>query len=309
MRQFPTVESLAHAELDDVLKRWEGLGYYTRAHNLHRAAHIILQKHHGKFPEKYSDVLDLPGIGRYTAGAICSIAFNQPTPILDGNVTRVLSRLFGIKEAVRSPSAQDRLWKLAEQLVRVAAVHRSCSALNESLMELGAIICTPREPNCTHCPVAKYCYARRHNAVHRLPIVNSRPEPTRRRFVALALQHRGRWLVRRRPADSVNGRLWEFPNAEVPGDAMSPDVLSVLGFGSASSKLPNAHCLCTIRHSITRYRIQLDVFTATSPDGPASSQALAGKWCRLAELDKLTFPSAHRKIVELLKQQAHAARS
>jgi len=181
MRELPTIASLAKASPAKIHKLWEGLGYYTRVRNLQKAAQFIEQSHRGKFPEKFDDVLALSGIGRYTAGAICSIAFNQPTPILDGNVIRVLTRVFGIKENPRGKSANPHLWNLAEQLVihasRFTFHAHPCSHLNQSLMELGALICTPREPKCLVCPISKHCFAFQNNRVSGFPNLEKRAAP------------------------------------------------------------------------------------------------------------------------------------
>ncbi len=176
MRRLPDVAALANAHADELHKLWEGLGYYTRVRNLQSAARVIVAQHGTQFPERFEAVLALPGIGRYTAGAICSIAFNQPTPLLDGNVMRVLTRLFGIAENPRAQPTNEFLWSLAGELVRRAeteAQPRACSALNQSLMELGALICTPRQPRCEICPVARLCLARRENRIGEIP--NPRP--------------------------------------------------------------------------------------------------------------------------------------
>jgi A/G-specific adenine glycosylase len=158
MRELPTVKAAARAPSAKIHKLWEGLGYYTRVRNLQKAAQIIVEKHGGKFPENFDDVLALPGIGRYTAGAICSIAFNQPVPVLDGNVIRVLTRIFGIAENPKAKQTNVKLWALAEALVQNSSPvtrHSSCacSHLNQSLMELGALVCTPRNAQCSICPV------------------------------------------------------------------------------------------------------------------------------------------------------------
>src|SRR5262249_20109371 len=156
-----------------------------------------------------------------TAGAICSIAFNQPTPILDGNVIRVLTRVFGISENPRDKKANEQLWDLAEQLVQHATrntQHASpCSHLNQSLMELGALICTPRDPKCLICPIAKHCFAFQNNRVTEFPNLDKRPVPTPRRFAAFVLEINGKFLVRQRPEGVVNAHLWEFPNVELNG--------------------------------------------------------------------------------------------
>ena len=187
---------------------------------LRRDKHVVSYK----FPEKFDDVLALPGIGRYTAGAICSIAFNQPVPILDGNVIRVLTRIFGISQNPREKKTNARLWKLAEELVGravpspprrggdTAPYH---SFLNQSLMELGALVCAPRNPRCLICPVKKLCAAFRENRVNELPNFGKRTPVAARHFVAFIAERKGRFLVRQRPAGVVNAHLWEFPNVEI----------------------------------------------------------------------------------------------
>ena len=223
MRALPDVEALAKARPERLHKLWEGLGYYTRVRNLQRAARVVREEYGGRFPREFEAVLGLPGIGRYTAGAICSIAFNQPRPVLDGNVMRVLARLYGVGGDPREGKTNGRLWELAEELVQCAAklkARRGCSALNQSLMELGALVCTPQQPRCGVCPVAKQCVACREGRVEELPGRRRRARATARRFVAFVAQRDGRFLVRQRPAGVVNAHLWEFPNVEVaPGDS------------------------------------------------------------------------------------------
>lgn len=293
--KLPSIRNLAMAKPERVLKLWEGLGYYSRARNLQTAARIILQKHGGKFPENFDCILALPGIGRYTAGAICSIAFDQPKPILDGNVIRVLTRVFGISGNPRETKTNAHLWSLAEQLVsnsKLKTKKRSCSFLNQSLMELGALICTPRQPKCLSCPLKKNCIAFQENRIADLPNLGKRAELTRRRFVAFIVKERGKFLVCQRPAGIVNANLWEFPNLELRENETSPR--------HKSFKVPTgAAPFCTITHSITRYRITLDVFIA---ERSASGQMPVGKWLRLADLRKLAFSSAHRKILDALEK-------
>jgi A/G-specific adenine glycosylase len=304
MRQLPDVRALARAKPDRVLKLWEGLGYYTRARNAQRAAQIIVARPGGLFPVRFDEVLALPGVGRYTAGAICSIAFNQPSPILDGNVIRVLTRLFGIGQNPRERETNERLWSLAGKLVKQAAEQaspgaRDCSNLNQALMELGATVCAPKQPKCPACPLRRFCIAHRDQRVALLPNLGPRVESVARRFIAFVIRDGGRVLVRQRPSGVVNGQLWEFPNIE-PADA-APDVLRLaeqcLGFAAHSLKP-----LFQIKHTITRHRIQLEVHCGERARG-AVSQAADGRWRRLNELEKLAFPSAHRKIVEALRSQ------
>ncbi len=314
MSELPTAKALAEAGPDRVLKLWEGLGYYTRARNLQKAAQRIVEFHRGKFPENFDDILALPGVGRYTAGAIASIAFNQPAPILDGNVIRVLTRLFGIAENPREKATNARLWRLAESLVRQAAgrggerpVRGSrrkcaaagrCSVLNQSLMELGALVCTPRHPDCQSCPAQAQCVARQRGQVEALPNLGQRVATTARRFVAFVVESQGRFLVRQRPAGVINAGLWEFPNVEV--DALAVDAASLLR-RCLACRTKGLLPLGTVKHSITRYRISLEVFHTHLRARGSGAQGEAGRWLSLEHLSGLAFASAHRKIINRLR--------
>lgn len=310
MRELPSVHSLARARPERVLKLWEGLGYYTRARNLQQAARIIVADHGGCFPKTFDEVLALPGIGRYTAGAICSIAFNQPTPILDGNVMRVMTRLFGIGENPRSKNVNAGLWELAEALVQVATRMRrggarNCSHLNQALMELGATVCAPRQPKCPSCPVRKRCVALREGRTAELPNPGHRPAPTERRFVAFIAGKKGRFLVLRRPANGINACLWEFPNAEVIGNRADIPRLAKGLVGPCRVSLKPCFRL---KYTITRYRITLDVFNAEILNG-APIRGPGRRWCAPAGLNKLAFPSAHRRIAGRIGSDLLAERS
>jgi A/G-specific adenine glycosylase len=291
LRELPTIESAANASSGKIHKLWEGLGYYTRVRNLQKAAQVIVEKHGGKFPEKFDDVLALSGIGRYTAGAICSIAFNQPKPILDGNVIRVLTRIFGIAENPKEKETNAQLWKLAEELVQNS---KPCySHLNQSLMELGALVCTPHQPKCLICPVRSLCVAYRDGLTESLPNPGKRTAATARHVIAFVIGHRGRFLVRQRPAGIVNAHLWEFPNVEVaaggtPAAAALTPVAKNLGL-----QLRDAKPLCTVKHSITRYRITLEAFTVSLKKSPAKTN---GVWKTPAQMRQLAFTAAHKKL-------------
>lgn len=354
MRELPTIETLANASAEKIHKLWEGLGYYTRVRNLQKAAQQIIADYGGQFPQTFDSVLALPGIGRYTAGAICSIAFNQPTPILDGNVIRVLTRVYGIKTDPREKQTNAHLWQLAEELVthaherwgerprephshnsktarRESRPTNSCSHLNQSLMELGALICTPRSPNCAACPVQKLCVAQKENLQDQLPHLAKRVAATERHFVAFVVERGGKFLVCQRPAGVVNAHLWEFPNVEVgaagkarhsvraaapqmPNGAQRTDAPYQQNDFRITSEKP----LRVVKHSITRYRITLEAWhaeLATANGAPVSDPArikndtrntpdrkpaLQGKWRSLAQLHQLAFTSAHKKILTAL---------
>ena len=295
MREFPTVELLAKAEEERVLKLWEGLGYYRRARNLQKAARLVCEQHGGEFPRAFDDVLALPGIGRYTAGAICSIAYGDATAILDGNVIRVLSRLHAIPGDPKSKPNQDRLWALSEALVRAAKQGEGCSELNQGLMELGATICTPREPECERCPVRTRCAAFRSGRVMEFPQLPARSPSKQRQFVTFIFQKGKKVLVRKRAADQVNGNLWEFPNYEAK-QKDSQDRLAKVRW-SHLKKRPFA----TVKHTIMNDRITLRA-SIVPVNGEAASLAadFAGEWRTLRELNQLPFSSAHAKLRQML---------
>jgi A/G-specific adenine glycosylase len=293
MTRLPTVRALARASEHRVLKLWEGLGYYSRARNLQRAAKMIMAGHGGEFPAIFDAVLALPGIGRYTAGAICSIAFNQPHPVVDGNVIRVLARLFGLRGNPKERRTNEKLWSLATELVQAAQQRDAkygCSHFNQSVMELGATICLPQNPRCGECPVKGACVARISDRIARFPELPQRTASTERRLAAFVLERDGRYLVRQRPARVVNQGLWEFPNLELDKGL----TLAELARRHLGLNLSLARTLPTIRHTITRYRITLKVFRCPAPRKSITD----GKWLTLRELQKLPFPSADRRILE-----------
>jgi A/G-specific adenine glycosylase len=298
MQALPDVASLATASDGRVLALWEGLGYYRRARNLQRAAREIMSRHNGVFPRVYNAILDLPGVGPYTAGAICSIAFNQPTPVLDGNVVRVLCRLRAIARPPRDAAVNRRLWDLARQLVDAAAASgrsRACSLLNQGLMELGATLCTPAAPACDVCPIEDLCRARALNRVEAFPKPQRRPPPVTRHFVVVVPRRAGRLWVRRRPEGGVNGGFWEFPNVEVASS--KPDGAEVArGLFSVTGAQPRP--LVRIHHAITRYRMIEHAFLLELPDRRSCDRA--GRWCTPAQLVSLPLTTAHRRILKAL---------
>ncbi len=302
LRELPTIEAAAKSPSEKIHKLWEGLGYYTRVRNLQKAAQQIVtsgkrkaESGNAKFPEKFEEVLALPGIGRYTAGAICSIAFNQPVPILDGNVIRVLTRIFGITENPKEKKTNARLWQLAEELVQRSSLvtchsSLSCSHLNQSLMELGALVCTPRNPQCLICPVKKLCVAFKENRVEELPNLGKREPATARTFFAFVIECDGKFLVQQRPVGIVNAHLWEFPNFETNGEKKDAQEIFNLAFGFTAAHFQP---LRTIKHSITRYRMTLEAFHVRLKKSP---RKLAGIWLSPKEFDSIAFSSAHKKL-------------
>ena len=211
LEKFPTIEKLAAASLDEVLKVWEGLGYYTRARNVHKLANIIVNEQQGKFPNTAEALQTLPGIGRYTAAAIASIAFDERVAVLDGNVIRILSRLLDLPDEVNQPKVQAKLWDIAESLLPT----KRSGDYNQAIMDLGRTICVPRNPNCTQCPVQKFCLAYKNKTTHLRPVKKAKAKiPNVYAVAAVIRDSRQRILLVQRQPEGLLGGLWMLPQAE-----------------------------------------------------------------------------------------------
>ncbi|QGQ98600.1 A/G-specific adenine glycosylase [Paenibacillus psychroresistens] len=216
IEKFPTVAALAAAPESEVLKAWEGLGYYSRARNLQSAVREVHEQYNGIVPSDKAEISELKGVGPYTAGAILSIAYNQPEPAVDGNVMRVLSRYFALEDDIAKPSTRIGIERLAQGLIPAG----EAGAFNQALMELGATVCTPRAPQCLTCPVQVHCAGRLAGIAEQLPVkTKAKPPRPERRAVALIVgsgAHGGQLLIRQRPQDGLLARMWELPHAELP---------------------------------------------------------------------------------------------
>jgi A/G-specific adenine glycosylase len=222
LARFPDVAALATADLDDVLSLWAGLGYYTRARNLKRAAEQVVTRFDGRVPDGVDMLRELPGVGRYTAGAIASIAFDHPAPIVDGNVARVLARLLGLREPIESGAVKARLWDEAERL----ADGPSPGDLNQALMELGARVCIPRAPRCDACPVSRFCDAYAAGDAESLPVRAPKRAPKQVHAVAALVLRRASALAVQRPEKGLLGGLWELPGGEIATGERGPAALA-----------------------------------------------------------------------------------
>jgi len=296
VERFPDVATLAGASLDEVLKEWEGLGYYGRARNLHRAAGEVQAHYAGQLPEDPTSLKSLPGIGPYTAGAISSIAFGRPEPAVDGNVRRVLSRLYDLERATPAP-----LDSLMRDLIAEAG--GAAGRLNQALMDLGSSICTPRTPRCTECPVARQCLALRNGTVGLRPARRRRPTLPHH-DVGAALVWRGRrLLIARRPNQGLLGGLWEFPGGkleagETPAQAARREVREELGVEAEVVGLAD-----TVRHAYSHFRITLHLFHARwVAGGPPAGRTPVGspRWVLPAELGRYAFPAANHALIHRL---------
>ncbi len=294
LKRFPTVGDLAEAPLDEVIELWAGLGYYSRARNLHAAARAITRDHGGRFPAELQALRALPGVGRSTAGAILSIAFDRQGPILDGNVRRVLCRLYALQEEPRSSAAERRLWQWAEALTPADRPHDYAQAI----MDLGATVCVPRRPDCPACPLAGLCQARRLGLENELPVKRQKKQIPTRLQVALLAQKDGRYLVRQRPYEGMLGGLWEFPGAPVPAGGTPAAAVAVL-----ARELGLEGRLCAagrVDHAYSHFRLDLYLFLV-----PVAQQALGAEgdrscWADLAELAAMPLHGAHKKALKLL---------
>ena len=304
MARFPTVESLAAADQQDVLKLWEGLGYYSRARNLHSAAQIVAYEFDGELPRTRRELLRLPGIGKYTAGAILSLAFGLPEPVLDGNVKRVFSRLWDIEEAIDARATEQRLWKYAQEMVGASS---RPGAVNEGLMELGALLCRPRTPLCPDCPLQANClaYAR---GVEKLRPVRSARKETPHFDVAAAVIWEGtpgasRFLIAQRPGDGLLGGLWSFPGGRrEPEDVDLPACLKRAISRELGLSITVGGQVTTVQHAFTHFRMTLYVFHARIRSGsPQAVGVVDWRWVTLDEVERYPCPVADRKIVGALR--------
>ncbi len=298
MLQFPTIEAIAAANLQSVLKAWEGLGYYARARNLHQAAQDIVQQHDGIFPTELDAVLALPGIGRTTAGGILSAAFNQPLAILDGNVKRVLARLIALDVPIAK--ALPRLWKLSQDLVDP----KHGRDFNQALMDLGATVCTPHNPACLVCPWQSHCQAYNLGTQSQIPMSETRaPVPHKQIGVAVIWNDRGQILIDRRKPDGLLGGLWEFPGGKVEGEetiaaCIQREIREELGIEIAVGDR-----LVVVDHTYSHFRVTLNVHHCQYLSGePQAIECDEIRWVTLAELDQFPFPKANLQIIEALRQ-------
>ena len=298
MKAFPDIQTLARADLSRVLKAWEGLGYYSRARNLHRAARLIMKDRRGNVPKTLEDLLRLPGIGRYTAGAILSIAFGKDVPVVDGNVMRVLSRLFAFSGDISLSSTQHRFWELAGDLLP----QRKAREFNPALMEFGARVCTPRNPACARCPLRGHCLAFQKGDPEAFPM--RRRKSLRTYDVALGVLWKGdRVFIQRRPLKGFLGGLWEFPGGkrrarENLRDCLERELREEVGLGGRTGKK-----VLTLRHSYSMYKVRLHVYECTWSGPRPAPKAKEWKWATLEKLRDLAFPAANRRILEFLERR------
>lgn len=302
---FPTVQDLAQAPLDQVLKLWEGLGYYSRARNLHKCAQIITADYGSLFPQTAAELQSLPGVGRYTAGAIASIAFDEAAPVLDGNVIRVFSRLFDIQEDVSQTAVKAALWARAEALVP----QDQPGDYNQALMELGRMICKPRQPLCNDCPIAEHCLAYARGVQAERPIKAKRKATPHYDVTAgLIRNEAGALLIAKRPEDKLLGGLWEFPGGKQDEGESLPDCLARELREELAISVEVGGFFIKVDHAFTHFKITLHAFECRYlPEGgePQALECAAWAWVDEAELGQYAFGAADRQIIAALAQRRH----
>ncbi|MFW6358845.1 MAG: A/G-specific adenine glycosylase [Chroococcales cyanobacterium] len=298
LAEFPTVEALAIAELQSVLKCWEGLGYYARARNLHKAAQQIVSQHNSIFPNTLEEAIALPGIGRTTAGGILSSASNLPVSILDGNVKRVLARLV----ALPTPPAKaiNLMWQLSDRLLDPD----SPRDFNQAIMDLGATLCTRSHPNCQECPWRDFCQAYSKGIQNQLPMrEQSSPIPHKVIGVAVIWNEQGQILIDRRPAKGLLGGLWEFPGGKVEENEAIADCIKREILEELDIEIEVGKHLITVDHAYTHFRVSLVVHHCRYLGGePKAIGCDEIRWVTLEEIDQFPFPKANNKIIAALRE-------
>jgi len=293
LKLFPTVRYLAKADLSKVLKAWEGLGYYSRARNLHRASRIVISRHRGEIPEDLKDLLSLPGIGRSTAGAILSFAYNREEPILDGNVKRVLSRLFAVSGHPSRGKTEALLWKISESLIPKG---RS-NPFNQALMDLGSMLCTPKDPQCSFCPLQKLCRGFLSGKPERYPLRVAKKIIPHRVAISAVIQKDGKVLLHQRPLKGLLGGLWEFPNWKVEEKRRLRLRLRLRNYvkKEAGLNVEVKESIGTFQQTYSHFKLTLYAYHCESRDAKGK-----GKWVPVSKIRLFPMSRIHRRIANLI---------
>lgn len=301
IERFPTVRGLAEAELDQVSRLWEGLGYYRRCAQMHKAAREIVDRFHGVFPDRPEDVRSLPGIGRYTAGAILSIAFDRREPILEANTLRLHARLTGLRADPTRGEANETLWNFAERILPTKHVGR----FNQALMDLGSGVCTPSTPRCGNCPIVAFCAAAQAGLQASIPCRKEKEEKIDRTEVAVQVRRGKKVLMVRYPMGVRWANLWDFPraeaNAEIPLEITMDSQLTERLAEMTGRKLAIGHLIDSLRHVVTRYRITLFFCHAADTGKTKHAPTFETGWFSPEEIEHLPMNSTARKLAKHLR--------
>jgi len=297
LQAFPTVKALSAAPLDEVLKTWENLGYYSRARHLHAAARVIVERFNGKFPRVREEILSLPGIGPYTAGAILSIAFGAPVAAVDGNVRRVLSRIFALKEPFDRPGTHKKIETFAEDLLPP----NRAGDFNQALMDLGATICIPKGPRCDRCPVQDQCLAKAKDLQDSLPRRSARKPVPLKDMTAAVIMKGKRFLIVQRPRKGLLGGLWKFPGGlREKGETLESSLIRNVR-DDAGIDIGIDEKLAVVNHAYSHFRVALHAFRCRLSGGrPRAAGCADWRWIGVSELPGFAFSKADRKLIHLV---------
>jgi A/G-specific adenine glycosylase len=296
LRLFPTVQALANASEHDVLNAWEGLGYYSRARNFHKAAKLVVEKYNGELPRDLDELRKLPGIGRYTVGALASIVFGMDEPALDGNLKRVYARLFDVSEPIDSTEGEKILWQLAKENLPKG----KAADFNQALMDLGAMICVPKKPRCLICPVIKECKARAHGAQDILPVKKLKKAVPQYVHAAAVIVKKGKVLLAQRPSNGLLGGMWEFPNGRVdenPAEGLAKVLKSE--YNLRLRKKRTNKIVGIIQHTYTHLKVTVHAFEGEIESDPKSENL---RWVALKALGDYPMGRIDRKIADMITQ-------
>ncbi len=294
---FPTLAELAAASQQRVLQLWEGLGYYSRARNLHRAAQIVCAEHGGRLPNTAEDLRQLPGIGRYTAGAIASIAFGERAPVVDGNIKRVFARVFNLELDIRSPVTEKFLWDIAAQLVPA----KSAGDFNQALMELGARVCIPNVPRCNLCPLKGICHAQKLGVQLERPVRGEKAVLPSYIEIVAVLRWNGRVLLIQRPPDGLLGGMWRFPGDRIKGSKNAASFLQNEIARNFGIRIKVGARIQTVQHAYTHFKVTVHAHEcALSSTKPPSDTLPNSHWARAADLAAFPMGKVDRQIAQAI---------
>jgi len=298
---FPTVNDLADADLQDVLKKWEGLGYYSRARNLHKAAQVIVNDYDGNIPSSYDNLQKLPGIGPYSAAAISSIAFEHPIPVVDGNVLRVFCRFWGIFDDIRKASVRTMLFdKLSHFISDVRP-----SDFNQGIMELGALVCTPKNPSCGTCPISTDCFAFKMKKQDQLPFKSPAPKSPHFNIAVAVIRKENRLLIGKRKEEKMLGGLWEFPGGKQEEQESLEETLCREVKEETDLTVSVGHAFKPIKHTYSHFKITLHAFECEVISGKEKANSAEElRWVKIEDIDKFPFPKANKSLIDQILKKS-----
>ncbi|WP_368505626.1 A/G-specific adenine glycosylase [Alkalihalophilus sp. As8PL] len=293
MREFPTLEDLAYAEEDRILKAWEGLGYYSRVRNLQTAVREVVEEYDAVVPRSRVEISKLKGVGPYTAGAILSIAYGQPEPAVDGNVMRVLSRVLEIDEDIAKPKTRKTFEEVLYELIS----KEDPSSFNQGMMELGALICTPTSPGCLLCPVRTHCRAYKKGIQDTLPIKSKKKKAKRKRMAAFVIvNEKEQVLIEKRPETGLLAKLWQFPNVEVDSHSFNKETMALSLSEQVGETIILGDCIQKVEHVFSHIIWDIEVYQAKIE--AVGSEDATHRWVDHHQIEEFAFPVSHQKIIK-----------